>query len=59
MRAALRTQRLEVRVVAWYNRVYPLEPQAKLAQFAAEDVHVTGEMVNGTIQIQSIALKGK
>ncbi len=44
----------------WYgNHVYPLEPQAKLAQFAAEDVRVTGEMVNGTIQIQSIALKGK
>jgi hypothetical protein len=44
----------------WYgNHVYPLEPQARLAQFAAEDVRVTGEMVNGTIQIQSIALKGK
>lgn len=43
----------------WYgNHVYPLEPQAKLAQFAAEDVRVTGEMVHGTIQIQSIALKG-
>jgi hypothetical protein len=44
----------------WHgNHVYPVEPQAKVAQFAAEDVRVTGEMVNGTIQIQSIALKGK
>jgi hypothetical protein len=44
----------------WYgNQVYELEPQARLAQFAAEDVRVTGVMVNGTIQIQSIALKGK
>jgi hypothetical protein len=44
----------------WHgNHVYPLEPQAKVAQFAAEDVQVMGEMVNGTIQIQSIALRGK
>jgi hypothetical protein len=41
------------------SSVYPVEPQAKLAQFVAEDVRVTGEMVNGTIQIHSIALKGK
>jgi hypothetical protein len=41
------------------NHVYPLEPQAKLAQFAAEDVHVTGEVVNGTIQIDSIRLRNK
>ena len=41
------------------NHVYPVEPQAKVAQFAADDVHVTGTMVNGTIQIESIALRGK
>jgi hypothetical protein len=41
------------------SSVYPVEPQAKLAQFVAEDVRVTGEMVNGTIQIHSIALKRK
>jgi hypothetical protein len=41
------------------NRVIPVEPQMKAAQFAAEDVHVTGEMVNGTIRIESIALRSK
>lgn len=41
------------------NHVYPLEPQAKVTQFAAEDVHVTGEMVGGTIRIESVALKSK
>lgn len=44
----------------WYgNRVYELEPQAKAAKFAAEDVQVTGELANGTIRIHSIALKDK
>ena len=41
------------------NHVIPVEPQSKVAQFAAEDVQVTGTMVNGTIQIQSIALRSK
>ena len=41
------------------NRVYPVEPQVKVAKFAAEDVHITGAMVNGTIQIESIALRSK
>jgi hypothetical protein len=44
----------------WYgNRVYELEPQTKLAKFAAENVHVTGTMTNGTIHIQSIALRSQ
>jgi hypothetical protein len=41
------------------NHVYPAEPQAKLAQFAAEDVQVTGTMSNGVIQIESIRLRNK
>jgi hypothetical protein len=41
------------------NHVIPVEPQVKAAQFAAEDVHVTGTMVNGTIRIESIALRAK
>jgi hypothetical protein len=41
----------------WYgNHVYELEPQAKAARFAAENVHVTGELENDTIRIRSIAL---
>jgi hypothetical protein len=44
----------------WYgNHVYELEPQAQAAKFAAEEVLVTGTMTNGTIQIQSIALRSK
>ena len=44
----------------WYgNHVYELEPQAKAARFAAENVRVTGEMTNHTIQIRSIALVNK
>ena len=39
----------------WYgNDVYVLEPQSKAARFAAENVRVTGSMVNGTIHIASI-----
>jgi hypothetical protein len=41
------------------NHVYPVEPQTKLAQFAAEDVQLTGTMSNGVIQIESIRLKSK
>jgi hypothetical protein len=41
------------------NHVYPVEPQAKVAQYEAEDVHVTGTMVNGTIRIESIGLRAK
>jgi hypothetical protein len=41
------------------NHVYPMEPQAKLSQFAAEDVQVTGTMSNGVIQIESIRLRSK
>ena len=41
------------------DHVIPVEPQAKAAQFAAEDVHVTGAMVNGTIRIDSIALRSR
>jgi hypothetical protein len=41
----------------WYgNHVYALEPQAKAARFAAENVHVTGELTNDMIRIRSIAL---
>jgi hypothetical protein len=41
----------------WYgNHVYELEPQAKAARFAAENVRVTGELANDTIRIRSIAL---
>jgi hypothetical protein len=41
----------------WYgNHVYELEPQAKAARFAAENVRVTGELTNDTIRIRSIAL---
>jgi hypothetical protein len=44
----------------WYgNHVYELKPQAKAAQFAAKDVHVSGTMTNGTIFIDSIALRSK
>ena len=40
----------------WYGKsVYVLEPQAKAAKFAAQNVRVTGSMVDGTIHIQSIA----
>jgi hypothetical protein len=40
----------------WYgNHVYELEPQAKAAKFAAENVRVTGELENDRIRIQSIA----
>ena len=35
--------------------VYVLEPQGQAAKFAAENVRVTGSMVDGTIHIQSIA----
>ena len=38
------------------NHVYTLEPQSKASKFAAENVRVTGEMSNDTIQIKSIAL---
>lgn len=41
------------------NHVYPVEPQAKAAQYEAEAVHVTGTMVNGTIRIESIGLRSK
>jgi hypothetical protein len=41
----------------WYGKsVYVLEPQSEAAKFAAENVRVTGNMVDGTIHIQSIAL---
>jgi hypothetical protein len=44
----------------WYgNHVYELEPQAKAAKFAAENVRVTGELENDTIRIRSIALLAK
>ena len=36
------------------NHVYTLEPQAKASKFAAENVRVTGQMANDTIQITSI-----
>jgi hypothetical protein len=40
----------------WYgNHVYELQPQAKAAKFAAENVRVTGEMANDIIRIESIA----
>ena len=40
----------------WHGKsVYVLEPQAQAAKFAAENVRVTGSMVDGTIHIQSIA----
>jgi hypothetical protein len=39
----------------WYgNHVYELEPQAKAAKFAAENVRVTGTMSNDIIRIESI-----
>lgn len=40
----------------WYgNHVYALEPQSKAARFAAEKVHVVGELSNDVITITSIA----
>ncbi len=40
----------------WYgNDVCVLEPQSRAAKFAAENVRVTGSMVDGTIHIESIA----
>jgi hypothetical protein len=39
----------------WYgNHVYVLEPQSKAAKFAAEKVHVGGDLSNDTIRIKSI-----
>ena len=39
----------------WYgNHVYELEPQSKASKFAAENVRVTGELANDTINIKSI-----
>jgi hypothetical protein len=39
----------------WYGKsVYVLEPQSKAAKFAAENVRVTGSMIDGTIHIASI-----
>ncbi len=39
----------------WYgNHVYLLEPQSKALKFAAENVRVTGDMANDTINIKSI-----
>ncbi|WP_446744611.1 hypothetical protein [Silvibacterium acidisoli] len=39
----------------WYgNHVYELDPQVKAGKFAAENVRVTGEMVDDTIRIRSI-----
>jgi hypothetical protein len=39
----------------WYgNHVYALEPQSKAARFAAEKVHVVGELSNDVITITSI-----
>jgi hypothetical protein len=38
------------------DHVYILEPQSKASKFAAENVRVTGDLANDTIQIKSIAL---
>jgi hypothetical protein len=39
----------------WYgNHVYVLEPQSPAAKFAAEKVHVSGDLSNDTIRIKSI-----
>jgi hypothetical protein len=39
----------------WYgNHVYTLEPQSEAARFAAEKVHVIGELSGDTIRIKSI-----
>jgi hypothetical protein len=38
------------------DHVYTLEPQSKASKFAAENVRVTGNLSNDTIQIESIAL---
>jgi hypothetical protein len=41
----------------WYGKsVYVLQPQAEAAKFAAENVRVTGDLVDGTIHIRSIVL---
>jgi hypothetical protein len=37
------------------DHVYPLEPQAEAAKFAAENVHIRGDLIDGTIHIKSIA----
>src|SRR5580693_5571376 len=40
----------------WYeNHMYALEPQSKVSRFAAEKVHVVGELSNDVITITSIA----
>jgi hypothetical protein len=36
------------------NHVYELEPQSKVSRFAAENIRVTGELSNDTIQIKSV-----
>lgn len=39
----------------WYGyRVYLLEPQSKAARYAAQRVHVAGELSNDVIKIMSI-----
>ncbi len=39
----------------WYgNHVYVLEPQSEAAKFAAENVRVSGDLLNDTIHIKSI-----
>jgi hypothetical protein len=41
----------------WHgDHVYVLEPQSKVANFAGDDVRVTGTLSNGTIYIKSVAL---
>ncbi len=38
------------------NRVYVLSPQSRAAQYAAEDVKVTGTLLGGMLHISSIEL---
>ncbi len=39
----------------WYgNHVYALEPQSKASPFAAEKVHIVGDLSNDVITIKSI-----
>jgi hypothetical protein len=38
------------------DHVYILEPQSRASKFAAENIRVTGDLANDTIQIKSIAL---
>jgi hypothetical protein len=53
LRATMREARLKVRPLVTENHVCVLQPQSQAANFAAEKVHVSGDLSNDTIGIKS------